>query len=176
MLTQCFISSFVNVPTDASCRCVYTHCCGTCTYFSHSHLICQWGGFEIMTTSWYLENTRGPSRGCSLYNFLSFSRHINMPITVSHPYGAIMGFQNHYNQTCSMKSVLINHKKRGRSHFFSGARIEKTLILSKNRKREKVQKTANESTALIMQICFIWTVITTDKAPQGVMTDVSLWL
>lgn len=36
----------------------------------------------------------------------------------------------------------------------------------------KVKKTA----ALIMQIFFIWAVITTDRAPQGAVTDVSLWL
>lgn len=115
--------------------------------------------------------------------FSHFSRHINMPKTVGQPGNAVAGFfKNSYNQMFGMRSVMfwlsdqLSEGAKPVSHVsFQGAYSIVHWFWTKSW-RQKVQKSAIDSTALIMQICFIWTVITTDKAPQGVMTDVSLWL
>lgn len=146
---------------DSTCQCVSIPCCGTYAYLFRSLVICRRGRCEITVTSWYLENTRGRGCGCSLYNFLSFSRHINMPITTSQPCSSVMAFQNRYNQTCGMKSVricsLINYQKgRNLFHTFISRCIHCIVVENQcSMQAEKVHKSAIESTALIMQICFI---------------------
>lgn len=97
------MNTLVLTLADASCQCVSIPCCGTRAYFIRSLAICRRGRCEITVTSWYLENTRGRGRGCSLSNFLSFSRHINMPITTSQPCSSVMAFQNCCYQTCGVK-------------------------------------------------------------------------
>lgn len=157
---------FILTLPEACCECVHTPCCGTCTYFSHSHLICRWGRCEITVTSWYLENTfskylaEAEAAVVPSIIFLSIPRHINMPITMSQPCSAMMGFQNCYNQTCGMKSVtfcsVINYQTgRKLFHMFRGACIALNADSQQKIQRAKVQKTAIESTALIMQIRFI---------------------
>lgn len=155
------MNTLVLTLADASCQCVSIPCCGTRAYFIRSLAICRRGRCEITVTSWYLENTRGRGRGCSLSNFLSFSRHINMPITTSQPCSSVMAFQNCCYQTCGVKSVricsLINYQKgRNVFHTLISRCIHFSFVENQcSMHTEKVQKTVIESTALIMQICFI---------------------
>lgn len=133
----------------------------------------DWERCGITVTSWYLENTRGRGCGCSLCNFLSFHRHINMPIATSRPNSTMMDFSYSLEWKAS-RSAVIKEKEPVFACFISKCLHSTEHWFST--KIEKVQETAIKSTALIMQICFICTVITTDKDPQGVMTDVSVWL
>lgn len=122
---------------------------------------------EITVTFWYLEN----NKGTRLWLFpLSFS-------LISQAYQHANASRRHCglsNQTRGVQSValcsLIKYQKR--RNLLSRKACKDSH--PKQRHKDTVQETVIESTALIMQICFNRTVITRDKAPQGVMTDVSL--
>ncbi len=109
--------------------------------FFRSHVICQRGCCESTVTSWYLENTRGRGCGCSLYNFLSFSRHINMPVTKRQPFSSVMGFRNRYNQTGKVSgSAFWSIIRKGEirfTHLFQDAYVVFLLRINANRKSPK---------------------------------------
>lgn len=146
---------------DAMSQCVYIPGCRMWT-FLHFAMGMVWNYGDLLVFRKY--------QG-AYYNFffliLQEYQHDN-----SQPWCPVMGFQNRYNQTC------ITISAGGETCFTQGVSI--ALIYwstqTKIERRNKKQKTTIESTVLIMQICFIWTVITTDRAPQGAMADVSLWL
>lgn len=65
------------------------------------------------------------------------------------------------------------YSQKGWSLLFSSCKFADDWFAT-NIKGEK-ENIAIESD-VFMQIYFIWTVIIADKAPQGAMTDVTLWL